>query len=242
MYELKIYRGVIYHDNEERCKTWRGIDLPFQNWHKEFDEFWPEHSKVSKICTLMGSFWTKYIMIELKKFRGVTFHDSEEWCKIWRKTNLWFEKWRKEFGKFLPEHSDVSKLGFWWDPFIKIRKCMSFKFIEKLCIMTKKNDANFEEEFACRSKIDTTIWRILTWALECLENLHFARLLLTKVYNVLGKKVRKNYVWWHWWLMQKSTEELCLMALMTDAKLICTSKMTWAIWQIFSRWKIASLF
>ena len=102
-----------------------------------------------------GIFWTKYIMTELKKFRGVTFHESEEWCKIWRKTNLWFEKWRKEFGKFLPEHSNVSKLGLWWDPFIKIRKCMSFKFIEKLCIMTKKNDANFEEEFACCFEIDT---------------------------------------------------------------------------------------
>ena len=27
------------HDNEEECKIWRGIDLSFQNWHEEFDEF-----------------------------------------------------------------------------------------------------------------------------------------------------------------------------------------------------------
>ena len=55
-YELKIHRGVICHDNEEWCKIWRGIDLSFQNWHEEFDKFWPEHSKVPKIFTLMGSF------------------------------------------------------------------------------------------------------------------------------------------------------------------------------------------
>ena len=64
--ELKIYRGVICQDNEEWHKIWRGIDLLFQNWHKEFDKFWPGHSKVSKIFTLMGSFWAKYILFELK--------------------------------------------------------------------------------------------------------------------------------------------------------------------------------
>ena len=73
------------HDNEERCRIWRGIDLSFQNWQEKFDEFWPEHSKVSKRCTLMGCFWTKYIMFEPKKYRGFMFHDTEEWWEIWRK-------------------------------------------------------------------------------------------------------------------------------------------------------------
>ena len=43
--ELKIYRGVMCNDTEKWCKIWRRIDLSFQNWHEEFDEFWPEHSK-----------------------------------------------------------------------------------------------------------------------------------------------------------------------------------------------------
>ena len=67
MYEIKTYGGVMWHDNKEWCKNWRGIDLSVQNGHEEFDEFWPEHSKISKICFLMGFFWTKYIMFELKK-------------------------------------------------------------------------------------------------------------------------------------------------------------------------------
>ena len=51
---LKFYRGFICHGNEKRCKTGRGIDLPFENWHEDFVEFWPKHSKFLKICFLMG--------------------------------------------------------------------------------------------------------------------------------------------------------------------------------------------
>ena len=139
---------------------WRGIQnlernrLAFQNWHKEFNKFWPEHSKVSKISTLMGSFWAKYILFELKKYRGIIFHHIEEWCKIWRKTDLWFGKWHEGFGKFSAEHSKVSKLELWWDPFVQSRKCMSFLFTEELCVMAMKNDTKIEEELTCLFKTD----------------------------------------------------------------------------------------
>ena len=65
--QSRIWGGVMCHNNEEWCKIWRGIDLSVQNWHGEFDEFWPEHSKVSKSCTLMVCFWLKFIIFELKK-------------------------------------------------------------------------------------------------------------------------------------------------------------------------------
>ena len=32
----------------------------------------------------MGSFWTKYILFELKKYRGHIFVEAEERDKIWR--------------------------------------------------------------------------------------------------------------------------------------------------------------
>ena len=102
-----MYRGIMYHDNEEWCKIWRGIDLPLQNWQKELDKFWLELSKVSKTWILIVSFWTNYIMFQLKKYRGIMFHDTEEWWKIWRKADLWSGKWHEEFGKFLLEHLKV---------------------------------------------------------------------------------------------------------------------------------------
>ena len=150
----KKYRGIVFHETEEGYKIWGGIDLSFKNWHKEFDKFWPEHSKVSKIFTLVGSFWAKYILFELKKYRGVIFHDIEEWCKIWRKTDLLLGKWHEEFGKFSPEHSKVSKLELWWYPFAQSRKCMTLKFTVELCVVTLKNDTKIEEELTWRFKID----------------------------------------------------------------------------------------
>ena len=81
-----------------------------QNWHEEFKKFWPEHTKISKICTLMGCFWPKYIMLELRKYRGVMFNGTQYWYKVWRKTDLSFQKWHEEYGKFLPESLKVGTL------------------------------------------------------------------------------------------------------------------------------------
>ena len=113
------------NDTEEYWRIWRGIDLSFQNWHKEFGKFWLKHLKVSKIYSLMGCFRPKFIMFELKKYRGVIFEDAREWCKVWRKTDLWFGKWHEEFGKFWPEHSKISQIctsmGCFWP------KCIMFE-------------------------------------------------------------------------------------------------------------------
>ena len=95
------------HGNEELCKIWRGIDLSFQNWNEEFDEFWPEYLKVSKLFILMSSFWAKYILFELKKYRGVILPETKEGHKIWRGIDSSFQNWHKEFDKIWPEHSKV---------------------------------------------------------------------------------------------------------------------------------------
>ena len=87
-----------------------------------------------------------YIAWATKVQRRVIFHDTEELCKFWRKTDLWFEKWHEKFGKFSPEHLKVWKLGLWWDPFVQSRKGMTLKFAEELCVLTMKNNAKFEEE------------------------------------------------------------------------------------------------
>ena len=98
------------HVNEECCKNWREIDFSVQNWHEQFD--WFKYSKISKMCTLMGCLWSKYIMFDLRKYKGVMFDSTEYWCKIWRKTDFCFQKWHKEFGKFSPETWKSQNLDF----------------------------------------------------------------------------------------------------------------------------------
>ena len=146
--------------------------------------------------------------------------------QIWIKTDLWFGKWHEEYAKFSPKDLKVSGLGLWWESFVQNRKCMSLKITVKLSAMTNKNDAKFVEELTGRFKIDTKIWWMLAWALECLKNLQFNGLRLTKVYNFWAKKLQKSYVWWHWRLIQN-----------LKVKWLVLSKMTWGIWQILAGWK-----
>ena len=113
MHELKIYWGVMCHENEEWCKNWRGIDFSVQNWHEQFDKFWFKHSKISKICTLMGCLWPKYIMFDLKKYRGVMFDGTEYWCKIWRKTDFCFSKMTRNLRNFCQSTWKSQNLDFW---------------------------------------------------------------------------------------------------------------------------------
>ena len=120
--------------------------------------FDPSTQKVSKICTLIGSYCAKCLMVDLKKYRGFIFHDTGEWCKIWRKTDLLFGKWYEKFGKFSPEHEKVPKLGLWWDPFVQSRKCMSLKFTEEFCVMAMKNVMKIEEELTGHFKLTWGIW------------------------------------------------------------------------------------
>ena len=54
--------------------------------------------------------------------------------------------WKMTFKGILPEHTNVSKLGLIWGPFIQSRKCMSLNFTGELCIMTMKNGAKCEKE------------------------------------------------------------------------------------------------
>ena len=63
-----------------------------------------------EICSLMGSFCSKHVNI--KKYRRVMSHDNEEWCKVWRKTDSWFQKWHDEFVNFNASSGKSEKLLF----------------------------------------------------------------------------------------------------------------------------------
>ena len=104
----KKYRGVMSHGTEEWCKIWK---KNYSKNDKNFVNFDPSTQKSQKyVLSNIGPFCSKYIKFDLKEHWGVIFHDTEETCKIWRKTELWFGKWQEEFFNFSPEHVTVSKL------------------------------------------------------------------------------------------------------------------------------------
>ena len=135
----KKYRGVISYDPEDWCKMWRKTDLLIQKWQK-FGEIWPEHSKVSKTCTFICSYCGKYLMFDLKMYRGVFFHGAKGDAKFEEKLTCGLENdmrnmanfhqstWKSQnldFDEILQSKVQkvwASKFGLWWDPSSKLQK------------------------------------------------------------------------------------------------------------------------
>ena len=106
---------------------------------------------------------------------------------------------------------------------------MSLKSTEELCVMTMKNDAKFEEELTCHSKLTWGIWSILPRALESLKNFHFNGLLLRKAYIASAKKAQSSYLSWNSTGIQN-----------LDRNRLAVSKLTKEIWQSLT-WALVSL-
>ena len=79
-------------------KKYRKVATKVQNFRHSTG-----HAKFHQIDTLIGFFCWKYVKFYLKQYRGVMSHDTEEVRKIWRKTNLLFQKWQ-EFCELWSEH------------------------------------------------------------------------------------------------------------------------------------------
>ena len=119
----------------------------FQNWHEEFDKFWPEHSQVSKIFTLMGSFWAKYTFFKLNKYRWVIFHAIEERCKFEEKLTCGLKNDLRNLANF---HQSTWKSQNWDFDGILLSK------VEKVWPWNSQRsyNAKFEEKLTCHFKTD----------------------------------------------------------------------------------------
>ena len=121
----------------------------------------------------------------MKKYRRVMYHDTEKWCKIWKKT---LTLGSKNDLRDLVNFNATSDKKIQFEP-KKYRGLMCHK-TEELCIIWGGTDLYFEkwhEEFG-------EFWPNTRKS----QNLHFNGLLLTKVCNGWAKKVQKSSVSWYW--------------------------------------------
>ena len=98
MYELEIYRGVMFDENLEWYKIWTGIDLLFQNWQDKFNKDF-NWLFLTKVYNVLAKMVQRSHMFDTTVWYHM-FDTTEDWCKIWRNTDLCFQKWHGEFGKF----------------------------------------------------------------------------------------------------------------------------------------------
>ena len=93
-------------------------------------------------------------MLLMKNYRRVMSNDTEGWCKVWRKTDSWFQKWHEEFDEFLCEQWKVWKIELWCATFVESILYLSHNITEDLCVITWANDTKFAEELTCALKND----------------------------------------------------------------------------------------
>ena len=148
--------------------------------------------KLHQIYTFIGSFYWKYVKFQLKKYRGVMSHGTEEWCQILRKMYLLFQRWQ-EFGGFWFKFSEVSKSCAFISPFCA--KYIMFG-LKKYRVLYNTNGKfeKLEEKLTCGfRKIHAEITKFSP------EHLTLSRLglwwdLLSKVENVGDKKLQRSYL------------------------------------------------
>ena len=162
------------HDPKEWCKSWRKTDLLFQKWHDKFGKFWPKHSTVSKVSLVPI---VQSINVWPKKVQKSYLSWPWRMIQNLKKTNLWFEKWYGELGKFSPEHSKVSVLRLWWGPYVQSRECMSLKLTKELWQWQWRMMQNFKRNWIFISNLTWEIWPL---GLENIKNLLFNWLLWLK--------------------------------------------------------------
>ena len=106
----------------------------------------------SESFSSVSYFCPKHIMFELKIYRGVIFHDTEQWCKIWVNPDLVVSKMTWGIGWTFNRASKSLKTVHRWALFVQSIQIFQWKSTEELCFMTVKKDAKFEEKSSYKSK------------------------------------------------------------------------------------------
>ena len=138
-------------------------------------------------------------------------------------------KWHKEFGYFSCEQSKVRKFALWLDPFAQSTRIFRWKSTEELCLMTLKNEAKFEKKLILSSTNDMRKLVNFNASSGKSGNLPFDVFFYSISYKVSPCKVQKNYLSWHWKIIQT-----------LQKKWIFIWKMTWEIWWTLT-WSVQSL-
>ena len=155
--------------------------------------------KNSKIL-LQWAIFVQSMRIDLKRYCGVIFHDTEQWCKIWISPDLvvskignwnWVDlhyrtqKSEKLYidGHFLSKGYNLSARKFQRDYVSLHWRVYNAKFKGKLTCGLKNDLRNLVNFHASRQNS---------------QNFHFDWILLPKAYKDLDETIQKSYVSWQW--------------------------------------------
>ena len=108
-FQLKRCRRFISHNTESDANVKEKLTCGFKYDKRNLVNFHQTTQKFKNFFS-MGFFCPKYTRFQLQEYRGVIFHDTEQWCKIWIKPDLVVSKMAEELGELSLEHPKVWKL------------------------------------------------------------------------------------------------------------------------------------
>ena len=157
------------------------LNCTFKNDFSNLANFHQSMFRSLKIGTLIGSFYRKWKMYELKLYRRVSCHDM-----MLKRNSLIISKLIWGICQILTQAlENLKNLPFNGILLNKVYNVWALKRIGELCLMTLNTDARFEGKMTCAFKADMRnfskfspehYWKFKTW--------DFVGILLSKVENV----------------------------------------------------------
>ena len=151
------------------------------------------HVKFHQIYTLIGSFCWKYKTFQLQKYRGVMSHDTEDWCKIWRKT-ICHLKSNQNLVDFDLSTKKSQKFALWLIPFMKKNITFDLKKYRRVIFHDTKIRCKIEEKLTCG--LENDIMNLANFHQKTFKSQiwNFDGILLSKIENAWAKKLQRSYV------------------------------------------------
>ena len=103
----------------------------------------------------------KVYKISAKKVQRSLSHDTKEWCKIWRKTNLLFQKWQ-ELCEFWFKNSNLRNFHFDWSLLCKVSNVWLKKAHRSHLSWQWNNVHNLKRNWLVVWEKTWRIWQIFT--------------------------------------------------------------------------------
>ena len=85
-------------------------------------------------------------------------HDTQEWCKVWRKTDSWFQKWHENLGEFYSASSSRSLKIFTLKGYF-CRNYVMFKLKKFRGVVSWKMTYGFKNDISHLVNSHTSSWK-----------------------------------------------------------------------------------
>ena len=153
------------------------------------------HASSRKSENLRFDDWILLSMQRFRKSTGELCLMTEEWCKVWRKTDSWFQKWHEEFGEVGWNQWQVSHID---ELLFLVTYKVSARKEQKMIFHDTEKDPNWLFIW----KMTWGICWTLTWAVESLKICTWVDYFCRKYVMCKLKRYRRVVSWKMTWFQK----------------------------------------